>query len=141
MKKYFYVLLFTLLTCIVFSCVDIKADSGVQGFVGIVLPKSSSDYYLSVTRTRTSTADEQSYYSAGTIDKMDGKFINMKSTVCSVTNINGVEKITNIYTVTLSKDEEKEFYSQSIYEGKYKVKLSRKNSSLWKAEHSGVWTY
>lgn len=108
--------------------------------MSITLPSSSNNYYLSPTRTRTSTADPQKYYSGGTVDNFDGKYIDMKATICSVDSSGNV---INIETITLGTNEEKSFNSSggSIFEGKYKVKLSRKNSSLWSATHSGVWTY
>lgn len=136
MKKYFKLLFIIISICVFLSCDSLLADSGVLGFLSVTLPKSNSEYYTSPTKTRTTTKYEQEYYNAGTIDLMDGNYIKMVARVCSASGA-------VISSVTLDTMKGAGFgeRNNSFFEGEYKVKLSRKNSSLWKASHSGTWTY
>lgn len=131
MKKFYALVMFSLLGCIIFSS-DFVNAGGSLAFIDIKLPVTGY-YTSSKTVSRTSTSYKQEYYNTKTITDLTGNEIKVKACVASTSG-------TNIDCLTLDTAEEDEFGGSSIYTGSYKMKLKRATAGL-AATHNGSWKY
>lgn len=131
MKKYYIITFICLLGCLILSGEFINAG-GTYTFVDIKLPANGSYYVSKDAVTRTSTSYAQQYDSIKTV--AGSSEIKLRACVSSSTG-------TIIDCVVLDTNESDTFGENSIYTGKYKMKLRRNTVGVVKATQNGVWTY